>query len=125
MTKIYYKKLCMNWSGQYKSVLGSTNDDIIYNFNNLVYPQYGKLFVFDTLKNADDFRYGTHIFECEIVGKPIAPKKIVDSEYISYIQKYWQLRKNKKGLQSIDKYLVDAPKGTLLVDGLRLIREIK
>ena len=91
----------------------------------MVYPQYGKLFVFDTLKNANDFIYGTHIFECEIVGKPIAPKKIVDSEYISYIQKYWQLRKNKKGLQSIDKYLVDAPKGTLLVDGVKLTREIK
>jgi len=119
---MFYKKLCYTWESIYKSILGDGNYDIKYNLNEWTKPTIGKLFVFDSLQDARNFPYGTYIFECEIQGTPIRPKKIVHSHYTGGIKQFWNLRQKKKSLKSLEHKLINAPKGTVLVDAVKITK---
>ena len=91
---------------------------IKYIFNKWVFPEYGKLFVFDTLENATEYISPTKnlkIFKCDILGEPEKPEKICDWSLTTQEQRdYW----NGKTVSTMKPHL-----GTILVDAVKLIGE--
>jgi len=123
-TIIAYKKLIRG----NQSLNGVYDFTLNYSLNEWVYPVRGTdgLFVFDTLENAINFRYGTYIYKCEILN-PRKIKMIVDvpNTRLENIDKaildFWHMRKKKQKYDVCSTYV---PKGTLLCDGVKLLEQV-
>jgi len=86
-----------------------------YKINKWVKPEYGKLFVFDTIENAKEFlseyRFRTyHIYRCKVKG---------------YVEPFLMLR-TQNGLDYVKAWAceldtkIPAPKGTWVCDAVKL-----
>ncbi len=113
-------KVVHDLNGRFISVNAKGNldglDCIDYRLNETVYPKLknSKLFVFDTLQNALQFKINyCKVFKCKITN-PIRATEI-DSNGVR-IENFW--------LKGKDYISATPPRGTLFVDSVELLEEI-
>lgn len=90
------------------------------------YPQFGKLFVFDSLYNLYSFLTPTNnrvlkVFECEVKNPVRIKYQPGGSDYVEFYQQFW---KNKQRHKKLGVYTRPSHKGTVVCDAVKLIREI-
>jgi hypothetical protein len=118
MNKIYYK--CLSYCNS--SVIGIKDVSLYYELNEYTYPVIprSKLFVFDTLENARKSYLGDKIFECEVLGTPESPEYIAD---IYQVRNFWRTYIDKESPLYMAMCELP-PKGTLLVDAVKITKLI-
>lgn len=116
ITKAY--KICL-YTGHKLFSLTSTEYCIDYYLGEWAKPQIGKLFVFQSIEYVQIFFESLQlsnfkVFECEIKN----PSKIKYAAKSGDIGKFWE-----NDLNEIDLYWV--PRGTLVVDEVKLLKEVQ
>ena len=134
--KYYYKVVSTDSHKNLKSVMGRKKSIccLMYPLNRWVKPKIGKIFIFDTLGNANSFLlYGCKIYKCLAVGVyPIKFNKIPDPPVFlrnRIIPKFWKVKgnKNREKFFLFNKNAggIEPPTGTLLAEKVKLIMEEK
>ena len=66
--------------------------------------------------------YHYAIYECDIKGSTYRPKRIIQMLYDSNFANFWLSKKQHKSMLEMSGCCVDAPKGTVCVDEVRLTK---
>jgi len=97
---------------------------VTYITNEFVRPRVDKtgLFVFQNLKDAEDYAYnigifGIQVWECEVEN----PRECKERGLINRIKQFWN---PVYFMDSSRVYSVPTPKGTYICDAVKLIKEI-
>ena len=134
MSKKYYKVV----SNQMSSARERGRLEVQYKVGEFVYPavEHCKLFVFDNLKDAQEFAaYYESIYECEVINPTSSTRSMLG--YMHWccdsmlIEKVWKLIAHKKKYM----YLInenhtmlngtrEVPKSTVFADAVKLVKKI-
>lgn len=126
--KIYYKKLCCADENSGRSISGVSEFEVRYEIGkwSKPLPNTGGLYVFETLEDAQNFQFGSSIWEC-VVKNPRKVKYIGDvmgCNYSSYtISHFWEFVLKKKRVSDTN-YCTEAPNGTILCDAVKITKRI-
>ncbi|RDJ34959.1 MAG: hypothetical protein DWQ19_08990 [Crenarchaeota archaeon] len=137
MNEIYYKAVAHVQTKHFYSASFCSQWSIKYKLNEWTRPQdpHSKLFVFKTLKNAEDFKAANenkiHIYECKAINpKPISKILGFNANPMGFylegiFNEFWKNTTEQFSINSIpESLLVDAPPGTLIADAVKLLRPV-
>lgn len=97
---------------------------IHYKINEWITPDIGKIFIFDTLKNAIEFHYGfdnEKIYKC-VVKNPTKAEYYLNNSNSS-IEDFWKNYNKPTELAKING-VAEPPKGTIYCDAVKLLEEV-
>ena len=86
-----------------------------YNLGETTYPTFGKIFVFETLEQADAWRANYSEVILKGFGKNPVKIKFVSSEHFD-AEIFWKLKLSKKNWKTKVSFWDNAREGTMVVD---------